>query len=180
MISSSKEPVYLRALELSDLAQTFKWHNDPKLYETLVAPFRPTNRSAEEDWLRKAMSWSPSALNFAICSVERDAHMGNIYLRDIDPISRRGELHILIGEEGERGKGYGTAAVRLLANYSFRDIGLKRLWLQVLADNAVAIRVYEKCGFAVEGRLKNHVFKNGAYKDVLVMGICSHEFKQGQ
>jgi RimJ/RimL family protein N-acetyltransferase len=108
--------------------------------------------------------------------VEQDAHIGNIYLRDIDFISGRGELHILIGEPGERGKGYGSGAVRLLVDYAVKDLGLKRVWLNVLADNKPAIRLYEIIGFKIEGRLRNHVFKAGKFRDLLVMGILAEDY----
>ena len=57
-------------------------------------------------------------------------------------------------------------------------MNLNRIYLEVLADNIAAVKAYEKCGFELEGRLKNHSFKLGRYKDVLVMGISSDKFKQ--
>jgi RimJ/RimL family protein N-acetyltransferase len=46
----------------------------------------------------------------------------------------------------------------------------------VFDDNPRAIRSYEKVGFTLEGRLRQDVFKNGRYLDVLVMGILRHEW----
>jgi RimJ/RimL family protein N-acetyltransferase len=61
--------------------------------------------------------------------------------------------------------------VRLVVNYAFNQLGLRRIYLEVLADNASAIRLYEKCGFKVEGTLRRHVFKDGKLKDVLIMAV---------
>ena len=67
----------------------------------------------------------------------------------------------------------------MLINYAFQDLGLLRLYLFVLEDNTPAMRVYEKCGFIVEGKLRRHAFKEGKFKDVLVMGICASDLSSG-
>jgi len=166
-------PVFLRALEAEDVVRTHRWHNDPALYETLGGTFRHVSMAVEEEWLRKARLGSSGEVSLAICLREKGTHMGNVYLRDIDWVSRRAELHILIGEGTHRGRGFGEAAVRLLVRHAFRDLGLRRIYLFVLATNAPAIRVYEKCGFVVEGTLREHTLKGGAFRDVLLMGVLS-------
>jgi RimJ/RimL family protein N-acetyltransferase len=173
MSDESTQPVYLRALEMDDLDRTHLWHNDRSLYESLAGSFRYVSRAAEAEWLRSAQSASPQHVNLAICLAATSEHVGNIYLRDIDWIARHAELHIFVGDPQQRGKGYGRAAVGLLTAYAFRDLGLRRVYLFVLADNLAAIRTYSACGFAQEGVLRNHAYKNSSFKDVLVMGICN-------
>ena len=169
----TQQNVYLRALELSDLDRTQRWHNDRSLYETLAGPFRYASRAVEEEWLRRAQSPSAEQINLAICLRATSEHIGNIYLREIDWIARHAELHILIGDRQQRGKGYGRAAVRQLIDYAFRDLGLHRVYLFVLADNQAACRAYAACGMIQEGVLRDHAYKAGAFRDVLVMGICN-------
>jgi RimJ/RimL family protein N-acetyltransferase len=168
-------PVYLRALELDDLDRTYKWHNDPELYKTLGGPFRYVSRATDEEWLRKKQLFSTEEVNLAICLTSNLQHIGNIYLRNIDWVARHGELQIWIGEPDQRSKGYGQAAVRLLIKHAFQDLGLLRLYLFVLEDNQPAIKVHEKCGFVVEGRLRKHFFKDGKFRDYLVMGLCADD-----
>ncbi len=167
------EPVYLRSLESGDLDRIHKWHNDAALYESLTGTFRYVSYTTVAEWLRNKQAYSMEQANLAICLTNSSEHIGNIYLRDIDWIARHGELAIFIGESGQRCKGYGRAAVRVLIKHAFQDMGLRRLYLFVLADNSRAIRTYESCGFVVEGRLRKHAFKGGEYKDVSIMGICS-------
>lgn len=166
--------VYLRALEISDLDRTYKWHNDQKLYET-IGPFHYVSRATDEEWLRRVQSWNTAEVNLAICLIHNSEHIGNIYLKNIDWIARHGELRVFIGESDQRSKGYGQEAIRLLIKHAFRDLGLQRLYLFVLEDNQSAIRVYEKCGFVVEGKLRKHFFKDGQFRDFLFMGLLSSE-----
>lgn len=166
------EPIYLRALEASDLDRCHKWHNDRSLYEMLCGPFHFVSKQAVQEWLDRKGSYSSSSgeINLAMCDKETDKHIGNIYLRQIDWISRHAELHIFIGDREQRAKGYGQSAVRQLVSYAFNDLGLNRVYLNVLGDNHAAIHTYEKIGFKVEGTLKNHAYKQGCWKDVIVMG----------
>jgi UDP-4-amino-4,6-dideoxy-N-acetyl-beta-L-altrosamine N-acetyltransferase len=173
------ESVYLRVLELGDLDRTYKWHNDPELYRTMGV-FHYVSRATDEEWLRKKQAFSTSEVNLAICLSSNSQHIGDIYLRNIDWIARHAELHVFIAEPDQRSKGYGQAAVRLLIKHAFQNLGLQRLHLLVLEDNKPAIKVYEKCGFVVEGRLRRHVFKNGKFKDVLFMGLCAGDTPPGE
>ena len=69
-------------------------------------------------------------------------------------------------------RGLGTALTRYMADIA-RARGLKKVTLEVVADNLRAINVYERCGFVVEGRLRmghwNYI--RGGFYDDLVMGL---------
>ena len=164
-------PVYLRALERSDLERTHRWHNDPELYSSLAQPFRFVSAQAEAAWLEQRTGHSAREVNLAICVVDTDDHVGNVYLRDIDWVARTAELHIFIGEGEMRSKGYGGAAVRLLCDYAFRTLNLRKIHLRVLAGNLAARKVYERTGFVEEGTLRAHVYKDGSYQDLVMMGL---------
>ena len=58
-----------------------------------------------------------------------------------------------------------------LISHVFEGLNLRRIYFRVLADNHRAIGLYKKFGFVVEGTLKAHVFKEGQYKDLVVMAL---------
>lgn len=172
-----KSTIYLRALDVSDLERTFLWHNDPALYEHLGGNFRWVSRATEKEWIERHSSYSANEVNLAICISETQEHIGNIYLRDIEWVSRHAELHIFVGQQNCRGHGYGEAAMCCVLDHAFHDLGLERVYLSVLASNEPAICLYKKCGFTEEGRLRQHIFKKGHNVDVLIMGILSSEWE---
>jgi RimJ/RimL family protein N-acetyltransferase len=45
----------------------------------------------------------------------------------------------------------------------------------MLADNYAGLHLYEKCLFIVDGRLRNHMLKQGGWKDLMAMGICADD-----
>lgn len=169
--------VFLRALSLDDLDFTNKWHSDEKLYQTLVGPFRYVSKDAEKEWLQNKSKYSTQEINLIICLQENSQPIGLISVRVIDWFSKNGHLSgIMIGESELRGKGYGVEALGLMVDHCFKDLGLNRLWAQVLEENDASRKVFEKCGFNVEGKLRQHTFKNGKFCNVLVLGICADQY----
>jgi RimJ/RimL family protein N-acetyltransferase len=55
-------------------------------------------------------------------------------------------------------------------------MNLNRIYLRVYADHSLAINAYRKCGFVEEGRLRQDVYSEGGYHDMLVMGVLKREF----
>jgi RimJ/RimL family protein N-acetyltransferase len=91
-------------------------------------------------------------------------------LMKIEAPTRTAELGIWVARPWWRG-GYGTDAVRTLCRFGFKHVNLHRITLFVNADNAQAIRAYEKVGFVDEGRLREAAFVDGDRVDHLVMGL---------
>jgi RimJ/RimL family protein N-acetyltransferase len=53
-----------------------------------------------------------------------------------------------------RGRGYATRALRLLAEWGIRDLGLRRVELWAAPENEASLRVAERAGFHREGVLR--------------------------
>jgi RimJ/RimL family protein N-acetyltransferase len=164
---------------MDDLERAHRWHSDPDLYEKLVGPFRHVSQAAEEEWLRRKVAYTQQEVNLAICLAADSRHIGNIYLRSIDWICRHGEVSLFIGAAGEQAKGYGTAALGLLVQHAFHDLGLLRLYALILEENRPSLRMCEKCGFIVEGKLRRHAYKAGTFKDILIVGLIRENFSPG-
>jgi RimJ/RimL family protein N-acetyltransferase len=91
---------------------------------------------------------------FSIRTVAENRHIGNCALYQIDRTSGEAQLGIAIGERDCWGNGYGYDAVQLLCRYAFDQLGLAKLRLKTLDDNARARRCFEKCGFVPCGTLR--------------------------
>lgn len=102
------------------------------------------------------------------------AAVGTVTLFGFDALARHAEAGISLLPEA-RGRGVGTAALRQLVEFGFVRRNLRRVHLQAIASNAAALRSYEKAGFVVEGRLREHAWVRGAYEDMVLMGILRSE-----
>jgi len=69
-----------------------------------------------------------------------------------------------------RGRGSGGRLMRQTLDAA-RDFGLRRVELTVRESNAAAIELYKKFGFAVEGLQRDRILVDGAYENLVLMGV---------
>jgi RimJ/RimL family protein N-acetyltransferase len=100
--------------------------------------------------------------------------VGGAYLFDFDLFAGHAQAGINLLPSA-RGRGIGTAAVALLVDFGFVRRNLRRIHLQAIASNVAAIRAYEKAGFVIEGRQREHAWVRGTYEDIVRMGILRSE-----
>lgn len=74
------------------------------------------------------------------------------------------------------GKGYATDAARAMITFGFRDLDLHRISAAIGPENAGSIAVVERLGFQLEGRLRDHVFTNGAWRDSILYSLLTTEW----
>jgi RimJ/RimL family protein N-acetyltransferase len=97
--------------------------------------------------------------------------IGVVAFLDHDPLQRKAELRKLIGDVGQRRKGFGKEASALWIRYGLDVLNLEKIYLSTLNTNIRNIKLNEELGFVVEGILRNEVFIDGTHHDVLRMGL---------
>ncbi len=81
-----------------------------------------------------------------------------------------GEINFVAIRENHQGKGAGRMLMNAIIDLADNWLNLKRLGLTVWTTNTSAIRLYENCGFSIEGTHPAYVFSNGVYGDAHSMG----------
>ena len=66
------------------------------------------------------------------------------------------------------GRGIMTEVVRVVTDAVFHAFDLRRIYAESFSNNPSSVRVLEKAGFVFEGRMKNHVVKDGQILDSLL------------
>lgn len=168
----------LRELERKDLEKINRWRNDPSLIACLGAPFRYINEDVDRDWYDKYLRSRGNSVRCAVVSEDSDEILCLVSLMSIDSVNRSGQLHIMIGDPENRGKGIGTFAVKAMVNHGFRNLNLRRIELGVLEDNRAAIGLYTKVGFVREGMKRQSNYKNGKYHNLIMMGLLREEYEE--
>ena len=72
-------------------------------------------------------------------------------------------------DDAHAGRGIGTALLAELLRVADDWWGLRRIELEVYADNVPALRLYERAGFRREGVLRGYAMREGALLDALAM-----------
>jgi len=85
-------------------------------------------------------------------------------------------IGIMIGEKDCWGKGYGSDAITTLLRYCFEELGMRRVDLITDSENHRAQHAYKKCGFRVEGLMRQYRTKNGRIIDDVMMSILSSDW----
>jgi len=99
------------------------------------------------------------------------------YGEEEDPMYRHASVDVFLATS-HHGRGLGTEAIRLLARHLFEVRGHHRLTIDPAADNAAAIRAYEKAGFRPVGILRGYERgPDGAWHDGLLMDLLREEFR---
>lgn len=164
--------IYLRPMTPEDTNLIVKWRNEDFVRRNFIYQ-KPFTREGHLHWI-ETMVKTGRVIQFLIMTME-DIPIGSVYLRDIDRDFGKAEYGIFIGEEAALSKGYGTEAARLMTDYAFQKLKLHKLKLRLLADNERARRSYEKAGFVQEAYLKDEVYLEGRYRDVILMALFNPE-----
>ena len=69
------------------------------------------------------------------------------------------------------GKGIGSKLMEHMIEWCSYNPIIRKIDLEVLVNNEVAIKLYEKFGFEIEGTLRRHSFQNGQFIDSYAMGL---------
>ncbi len=77
------------------------------------------------------------------------------------------------------GGGRGMAFVRALTDYGFAELGARRVWLDASGENLRAQKIYERVGYRLEGRLRQHWWRPtlGRTVDLLLYGMLRPEWE---
>lgn len=173
------EKIRLRPLKIQDLEKTMEWRNNIELIKLTQGVRFPKTLEMDKEWFDHALNdKSNRNIYFGIDERETNNFVGIIQLNSIDYISGIAEFGIVIGDLNIQGKGYGKEAMNILFDYSFNVLNLRKISLKVIVINERAILLYKNSGFLEEGRLKEHVYFDNEYHDVIVMALFREKFNQ--
>lgn len=172
MISGKR--VVLRPIEEEDLPLIARWQNHPEVwwYMDYERPFSLAD--VVEDEARSRTEGYP----FVITVDGRG--IGRIGLNGFRRRDRICALYLFIGEPAFWGRGHAQDAVMALLAHAFDRLDLHQVELWTLAANDRGIRVYERCGFVTEARLRERSFKDGRWLDHVVMSVNRDEFAKAR
>ena len=160
----------IRRVKPSDAAAIAEQFTDPEVFGgTLQLPF-----ASEEMWAQRIAGMNPPAPGsneLVLAAALDDRPVGLAGLHSVGPsVRRRHAMSLgLTVAKAHQGQGVGQALMAALLDYADNWAQILRIELTVYHDNQRAIRLYERHGFAPEGRLKAYALRNGVFEDVLAM-----------
>ena len=167
MVVLSDERVLLRPGEPEDLDALVRIRNEPEV----------ARRWGSEDIEGEVRQGLVGNSRGFVVEVDGEAVGAIQYGEEDDPMYRHASVDIFLST-AHHNRGLGTAAIRLLTRHLFEDRGHHRLTIDPAADNAPAIRAYEKVGFRPVGILRRYERgPDDAWHDNLLMDLLAEEFR---
>jgi RimJ/RimL family protein N-acetyltransferase len=170
------QKVRLREYRKEDIERALLYVNDSEV-KKLLTPGIPYLNTLEDErkWV-EGLSASKDNYSFAIETLEDGKYIGGCGLNSIDWKNSVAVVGIFIGDKNYWGKGYGTDAMEVLIRFIFEQMNIHKVKLNVFSYNERAIKSYEKCGFKVEGVIRQEIFRDGRYYDDIIMGLLKEEY----
>lgn len=150
--------IYLRLLRESDALVSYRWRNNPVIWEhTYSRPNCEVTPEMELEWIRKVIN-EPNSLRFAICLRPDDKYVGNVYLTDIDWNRKSGWQGTFIGDPDMWGMGIGTLARLEMHKVVSEQYGIRIIQTRIKCNNERSLRSAIKAGFVETERRGDDVF----------------------
>ena len=169
--------VYARALRVSDLPHLSAWAADPMLEEMvgseLFTQFIEVYRRSPV--FLDALRADHTQVNMVICTREGDRPLGLVRLFNIHRREGYAFLETIIADPRALRLGYGIEGSKLIAYWAIDVLMLRRLEAKVYPWNRLSVNTMKRRGWQLEGVLREAVFHEGEYRDLLVFGILAHE-----
>lgn len=162
------EKILLRPIVRGDLLILNEWKNDEETFKNLGGGFMPTSIDQHEKWLDSLIDTGGNNIRFIISDYENHS-LGMVGLYDIKTIHRTCEIGIYMGVKTTRGKGYGKEACNLIEKFAFEYLNLRKIKLNVVSDNDIALKLWESQGYKTIGIYKEERYIKGEYKDLILM-----------
>jgi RimJ/RimL family protein N-acetyltransferase len=134
----------------------------------LFIAHEPFTEESHFEWLSEMVD-TGKVVQYMIVSSENNLSVGSVYIMDISYTHKKDEFGIFIGSSSLCGRGIGILATKEMLRLAFEELGLHKVYLRVFADNLPAIKCYEKAGFIKERWLKDDVFIEDSFYDMLLM-----------
>lgn len=174
------ERLILKPVEPEDLNFLMEQRWDADVIDYII--HNPISTYTQQKWYEKICKNGDVALSIFYKEKpnEQPVLLGAVGLYDFNYRHQRATWKTLRIPKKYQGLGLAYEASQMLIEYGFNTLNLNRITSDVFPDNESIIRLLSKLGFQEEGRLKQHYFHQGKFKDVLIYSLLREDFYKMQ
>lgn len=172
------ERLILREFNENDCQDVLAYQSDPKY----LRYYAWTGRTAEEvqsfvqELIDKQKEQPRTKYQLAVTLRANRELIGNCGIRMDAPKAHQADIGYELAP-AHWGHGYATEAMNALVEFGFRQLGVHRIWAWCIAENIGSVRVLEKLGMRLEGRLRENEYFKGRWWDTLLFGLLEGEWR---
>lgn len=163
----------IRKLALEDLQQRVHWMNNPLVYKSMHFDV-PVLIDKTIEWYNRNLQREDRVDCAFFDETGVIVAFGGI--TSINKEIGKGETYIFTDPETHH-KGIGTETMKLLCKFGFETVGLNKLYAYTNEDNIASIRLLQKVGYEIEGRLRQeYKDSDGRLKDRIYLGYLKQSY----
>ncbi len=168
--------IVLRQKQESDAQDFFDYYTDPKVNRYIMCEIPKTLDEARRELLYwRGVFDRSDGIYFGIATKDEDKLIGAIGLSAINTYNSRIELSYDLNRNYWR-KGIMSRCIKAVVKYGFEELRINRIEASVASSNIASRDLLRKCGFELEGFLRQHRFHKGTYLDVYFFSMLRREF----
>jgi UDP-4-amino-4,6-dideoxy-N-acetyl-beta-L-altrosamine N-acetyltransferase len=169
---SAAPHVVLRPLAAGDRDRLLAWRNLPEIARWMYSD-HAISPQEHAGWFAAALA-DPRRRYWIIEADGAPVGLANLY--DLAPEHGRSSWAYYLADPSTRGQGIGAFVEYWVIEHVFGDLGLEKLWCEVLIGNEGVWRLHEGFGFQREALFRRHVRKDGAPTDVVGLGLLKADW----
>jgi methionyl-tRNA formyltransferase len=166
------EDYRLRQLTEQDLNLVRNWRNSDHVRANMYTD-HIISEEEHRAWFQRVMV--DPTVRYLILEY-RDRPVGLVNFTAIDTRNSKCMWGFYLGET-DLPRGSGTIMGYLSMNYVFEEIQIRKVSGEVLDFNEPSQKLFRRLGFTEEGRLRQHVLKNGRYADVVLFSLLAGKWR---
>ncbi|WP_203289973.1 GNAT family protein [Metabacillus sp. cB07] len=172
------ELVRLRPVQPSDWVKFHKDGMDSEIARLNDAVYGPRSEAGTRRWTEAEAEkgWNGDSVRLSIENTAGE-FAGSISTDKCDPRNGTFSYGISIFREHWR-KGYAGDAIRIVLRYFFEELRYQKANAHVYSYNEASISLHRNLGFQEEGRMRNMIYTQGSYHDLLLFGMTGEEYKK--
>jgi RimJ/RimL family protein N-acetyltransferase len=145
-------------------------------------PEEKTSEDSTREFVRMVMGWAAEEprqkFQLAITRASDGLLVGNCGVRITSARDREAEFGCEL-DPGEWGNGFATEASCAIIGYGFRALGMHRIWARIISENSAAVKLAERMGMQLEGRVPKNLFFKARWWDDVVYAILEQDWLKG-
>jgi RimJ/RimL family protein N-acetyltransferase len=169
--------IRLRGIEPADADTFFAWNHDSEMARRVDQIWFPASREFVKRWAEKVATQAPEGDVFYWLLEDNTGQVvGSIDTHHCDRRTGVFSYGITVREEHRR-KGYASEAIVMVLRYFFEELRYQKATISAHSYNGASIRLHERLGFQLEGRVRRTVYTEGRFFDELLFGMTREEFQ---
>lgn len=170
----SAPSITLRDVRPDDSPRLLAWRNLPEVSAWMYSD-HVISQAEHDRWFAGAMA--NKTRRYWVIELD-GAPVGLVNLAEISPEHRKCVWAYYLADPSTRGKGVGAFVEFKMLDHVFGELGLNKLWCEVLIANEGVWKLHESFGFRREALYRAHVWKNGQPQDVVGLGLLAEDWAQ--